>query len=225
MHNRTMTRRALLITGGALLAAAVVVGILAVTLSPDAKDGLDVFWNTVMSGIRQPWMLSIAYALNRIGGGWIAILLVPLLIIAALLLARRWRAAVFAAVAFIACAGLTQLLKHLYGRARPDDMLVPSDFGSFPSGHTSNAAVIAVVLWLVFPRVWVALIGVAWTLLMALSRTLLAVHWATDTFGGALVGASAAFLVGAAFARWASVGWGAPSPTPRSSRAADPPLS
>jgi membrane-associated phospholipid phosphatase len=32
---------------------------------------------------------------------------------------------------------------------------------------------------------------------MALSRTILAVHWITDTLGGALVGVSAALIVGA----------------------------
>ena len=37
-------------------------------------------------------------AVLSIGGGWIAILLVPLLLITALLVARRWQAAVFAAL-------------------------------------------------------------------------------------------------------------------------------
>ncbi len=90
-----------------------------------------------------------------------------------------------------------QLLKQLFGRARPDDMLVVSDYGSFPSGHTANAATIALVLWVLFPRVWVAIVGAAWVLAMALSRTFLSVHWATDTLGGALVGAGVVLVLAA----------------------------
>ncbi|MBN8206691.1 phosphatase PAP2 family protein [Microbacterium esteraromaticum] len=220
-----MTRRALLITGGALLAAAIALGILVVTVPAGATNALDEFWNGVAAQLREPWVLWGALFMNRVGGGWIAVLLVPLLIVASLVAVRRWRSAVFAASAFIVSAGLTQLLKNLFARARPDDMLVASDFGSFPSGHTANAATIAVVLWLVFPRVWVAVVGVLWVLVMALSRTILAVHWITDTIGGALVGASAALLVAGMLWGWASLGWsGPPAASARSPRAEDPTL-
>ncbi|MBD8012387.1 phosphatase PAP2 family protein [Microbacterium sp. NPDC077391] len=219
-----MTRRALLISGSAMLTLAALLGVLVVLLPRGATIGLDVFWNGLMSQVRQDWMLSAAYLLNWIGGGWVAIVLVPLLIVLLLVLLRRWRGAVFAAIAFVVSAGLTQLLKEIFARARPDDMLVTSDFGSFPSGHTSNAATIAVVLWLVFPRVWVAIIGAVWVMAMALSRTLLAVHWFTDTVGGALVGASAALLVGAFVLSWASLGWTPASSASRSSRDDDPPV-
>ncbi|MGF2950268.1 phosphatase PAP2 family protein [Microbacterium alcoholitolerans] len=220
-----MTRRSLLITGGALLAVAVSLGILVVTLPAGATNAFDVFWNDTMAQLRQPWMLSIAHVMNRVGGGWIAVVVVPLLIVGVLVLMRQWRSAVFAASAFIVSAGLTQLLKQIFGRARPDDMLVASDFGSYPSGHTSNAATIAVVLWLLFPRVWVALIGALWVAVMALSRTILSVHWITDTVAGALVGASAALLVAGMLAGWVSLGWtDPPTASPRSSRAEDPTL-
>jgi len=220
-----MRRRTLLIAGSATLTLAALLGVLVVLLPRGATIGLDVFWNDLMSQVRQGWMLSAAYLLNWIGGGWVAIVLVPLLVVLLLVLLRRWRGAVFAAMAFIVSAGLTQLLKEIFARARPDDMLVTSDFGSFPSGHTSNAATIAVVLWLVFPRVWMAIIGVVWVVAMALSRTLLAVHWITDTVGGALVGASAALLVGAFVLSWASLGWTpTPDPAARSPRDEDPSL-
>lgn len=221
-----MTRRALLISGSVTLTLAALVGVLVVVLPKGATDGLDLFWNDLMSQVRQDWMLSAAYLLNWIGGGWVAILVVPLLVVLLLVLLRRWRSAVFAAIAFAVSAGLTQLLKEIFARARPDDMLVTSDFGSFPSGHTSNAATIAMVLWLVFPRVWVAIVGAVWVVAMALSRTILAVHWITDTVGGALVGASAALIVGAVVLTWASLGWNeSTEPAPRSPRDAHPPVS
>ena len=69
-------------------------------------------------------------------------------------------------------------------------------------GGLGYAATIALVLWLLFPRVWIALIGAAWSLAMALSRTALSVHWLTDTVGGLFVGAAAAFLVGALLLPW-----------------------
>lgn len=221
-----MTRRTLLATGSAMLTFAALLGVLVVLLPRGATSGLDAFWNDLMSRVRQDWMVSAAYLLNWIGGGWAAILLVPLLVVLLLVVLRRWRAAVFAALAFVVSAGLTQLLKEIFARARPDDMLVTSDFGSFPSGHTSNAATIAMVLWLVFPRVWMAIVGVVWVLAMALSRTILAVHWVTDTVGGVMVGASAALIVGAFVLTWASLGWmQSTEPEPRSPRVEDPPLS
>ncbi|MFD5213145.1 GNAT family N-acetyltransferase [Microbacterium sp. NPDC058345] len=206
-----MIRRRMLITGGALLTAALVLGVLVVVLPGEATNGFDMAWNRLMADVRQPWMLALAHVLNRIGGGWIAIFLVPGLIATVLLLMRRWRAAVYTAAAFLVSAALVQLTKEIFGRARPDDMLVASDYGSFPSGHTANATTIAVVLWLVFPRRRVAIIGVLWTLAMALSRTVLSVHWITDTAGGMLVGAAGALLVAAAFGAWASLGWARPS--------------
>jgi membrane-associated phospholipid phosphatase len=57
-----------------------------------------------------------------------------------------------------------------------------------------------VAAFVIFPRVWVAIVGGAWVLLMAFSRTYLHAHWLSDTFGGALIGAGAALLVAAVFA-------------------------
>jgi membrane-associated phospholipid phosphatase len=57
--------------------------------------------------------------------------------------------------------GVVQLLKNLFGRARPEDIMTNLDFGSFPSGHVANAAAMAVVLGLLFPGVWVWVAGPA----------------------------------------------------------------
>lgn len=198
-----MTRTRMLITGGALLAAAVFLGWVVVVLFGGAIHGLDPSWNQLMVQIRQPWMVTIAYALNIVGGGWVATFLVPLLILGMLVLLRRWKAAVYAAVTFLVSVGLTQLIKEIFGRARPEDLLVPSDFGSFPSGHTANAATIAVVLIVIFRRRWILIAGIIWTLAMALSRTILSVHWLTDTIGGMLIGVAATLLVAAVLGKWA----------------------
>lgn len=188
--------------GFGMLAAAAVLGAV-IVFGYTEPPGFDRWWNSEIVENRADWMLTFALVLDHIGGGWVAILGVPLLVILALLLARRWRGALFAAMAFLASAGMVQLLKHLFGRARPEDMIVASDFGSFPSGHTANAATIALVLYLLFPRVWVAIVGAAWIVAMALSRTLLSVHWTTDTLGGALVGAGVVFVLAGFVLPWA----------------------
>ena len=187
--------------GVGLLALATALGALVVFAYPQTP-GFDRWWNDTISAARADWMVDFALVLNWIGGGWVAILGVPLLTIAALVVGRHWRGAVFAAVSFAASAGAVQLLKQLFGRARPDDMLVVSDYGSFPSGHTANAATIALVLWVLFPRVRIAIVGAAWVLAMALSRTFLSVHWASDTLGGALIGAGVVLVLAAWLLPW-----------------------
>ena len=187
--------------GVGLLALATVLGAVVVFVYPETP-GFDHWWNDTVAGIRGDWALQFALVMDWIGGGWVAILGVPLLAILALVIARRWRGAIFAAVCFAASAGAVQLLKQLFGRARPEDMLVVSDYGSFPSGHTANAATIALVIWVLFPRVWTAILGALWVLAMALSRTFLSVHWATDTLGGALVGAGVVLVLAAWLLPW-----------------------
>lgn len=197
-----MTRPALLWWGSGAILAAMALGASLTAAGPDLPSAVDIGWNELMVAIRTPLLLGFAEVMNHIGGGWIATYLIPLLILAALLITRRWRAAVFVAVALLVSVGMIQLLKQLYGRARPEDMLVASDFGSFPSGHTANAATLAMLAVLLFPRIWVVLVAVLWTLGMAFSRTALSVHWLTDTIGGMLVGAGAALVVGGLMLAW-----------------------
>ena len=196
-------RRHFLWWGIGTLLAAIALGVY-VTIDGGAAEPseLDSWWHDLMVDAAPDALIAVSHVMNRIGGGWIAILVVPGIVAVGLLLARRWRSAVFALAAFAASAVLVQLLKELFGRARPEDMLVISDYGSYPSGHTANAATIAVVLCVLFPRVWMYALGALWVLTMALSRTVLSVHWLTDTVGGALVGASAALLIAALLVSW-----------------------
>lgn len=196
-------RRHLAWWGVGTLLTAIALGAMLTTSGADVPSALDLWWNDLMVSTRPEALIGFAHVMNRIGGGWIAVYVVPPAIALVLLLARRPRSAVLALAAFAGSALLVQVLKQIFGRARPADMLVASDFGSFPSGHTANAATIAVVLCVLFPRVWAFVLGALWVLAMAFSRTILSVHWLTDTVGGALVGASGALLVVAALLPWA----------------------
>lgn len=195
---RRVRRRVLVAAGcGVLLIAALLGWLIALR---HGVLGLDEAWATGIVELRGPVGDAVAYGMNRLGGGVIGVFIVPVGGAVILVILRRPWAAAFFIVASAASAGVVQLLKHAFGRARPEDMLVTSDFGSFPSGHVANAATLAVVVGVIVPRLWVWIAGALYTVLMALSRTYLGAHWLTDTIGGALVGVGVALVVWAAFA-------------------------
>ncbi len=183
----------------ALALVLIMAGIIA--LRPTEPFAIDLRWMGEVVEHRSPFWTVPALVMNTLGGGLIGIVIIPLGIVAALLLWRRPWAALYYAIAASLSAGCVQLLKVTVGRARPEDMLVPSDPGSFPSGHTANAATTAVALAIIFyPRVWLWVAGGAYAVAMALSRTYLGAHWLSDTIGGLLLGAGVAVLVWAPLA-------------------------
>ncbi|GAA1822111.1 phosphatase PAP2 family protein [Agromyces salentinus] len=197
---RRVGRRAPLIAGIAAVVVAALLGLVIALRNGNLPLEVDEDWAEDVLEIHGPVGDAFALFMNMLGGGIVGVLVVPLAIIIVLLALRRPWAALYFAVVSAASALLVQLLKELVGRPRPEDMMVTSDFGSFPSGHVANAATIAVALGIIFPRAWVWVAGVVYTVLMAVSRTYLGVHWFTDTIGGALVGAGVALVLWAAFA-------------------------
>lgn len=182
------------VVGVLLVVLAFVLGIQVVF---DADIDLDAWWNSYVEVFAR--IRALAFALNFLGGGWFAGILVPLAGLMALLAVRRTAAALLFVTASAASAIGVQVMKAIFGRARPEEMLVVSDHGSFPSGHTANAATLAVIAFVLLPRVWVGVTGVAWVFVMAFSRTQVHAHWVSDTVGGALAGAGFALIVAAVF--------------------------
>jgi undecaprenyl-diphosphatase len=196
---RRITSHWPLISGISSLALAVLLGVLIATRnSPLSLDRviLDDFVN-----IRVNFLTVPALALNFIGGGWFGVFVVPLGGALAFFIAKRRWAALYFLVASTLSAGVVQLLKTTFGRARPGEILVTADLGSFPSGHVANAATLAVVLIILLQRRWVWIVGIIYTILMMMSRTYLGAHWLSDTIGGALVGVGVAVILWAPFAR------------------------
>lgn len=199
---RKIRRRWPVISAAVGIGVAVLLGaLIALRGSPLGAD--EEFMSELLDE-RAPWFDVPALFLDWIGGHLVGVVIVPLAMVIWLLALRRPWAAGFSIVAAAVSAGLVQLLKALFDRARPEFMLVASDEGSFPSGHVANAATIAVVLALVFglerSRWWVWLAGAAYVVAMALARTYLGVHWVTDTIGGALLGAGVAVMLWAPIA-------------------------
>lgn len=207
---RRVARRWPLIAGSTAVALALALGVLVAVRALDLPE-LDAEWMAELVEYRSPFWEVPALAMSWLGGGWFGIFALPLGAALVFVLCRRPWSGAYLLIASVASASLVQALKHLFGRARPEQMLVPADFGSFPSGHVANAATIAVVLALILQRTWVWFAGAAWVVLMALSRTYLGVHWLTDTVGGLLLGAGVAVITWAPFALRLAREWRVPA--------------
>lgn len=195
-HNGRMKRtRALTISlwGVALILVGVLIGVVVTAIGP--VNALDRGWLALMVEARVDPMVAVGRFFDWLGGGWRATLLVPGIVVVALALLRRpWGIAFFASSALLSVI-LVQLLKSIFARARPEDMLVVSDFGSFPSGHAANAATVMVVLIVLLRNPVMTIIGVVWIIAMAWSRTYLGAHWLTDTIAGIAIGTGAALVM------------------------------
>lgn len=188
------------VSGGAALALVTVLALVLVYRGQDKPFGFEVEYMAGLAANRADWLTTPALVFNAVGGGLLSTFAVPAVIVGGLLLFRRPWAAGYYLLATVASATLTRVIKVVVARPRPEEILVQPDFGSFPSGHSANAAVTAVALGLIFLRTWVWVTGAVYTLLMMFSRTYLGAHWISDTVGGLLVGAGIAVIIWAPFA-------------------------
>ncbi|MCU1635715.1 MAG: hypothetical protein JWQ68_954 [Cryobacterium sp.] len=175
-----------------VLALALLVGLTVVVTRRALPPDIDTWWAALVGGVRSPLLDGIALTFNVIGSGLVARVIIPLVAVAVLLARRRVAPALYLIVATVISGVVVGVLKNIVARDRPTDGLVAVGFGSFPSGHAANAAVLTVALALLLRRGWVWWSALALTVLMMLSRTYLGVHWLTDTIGGALLGAATA---------------------------------
>ena len=102
-------------------------------------------------------------------------------------------------------AGAVELsVKYMLGRARPrlwfeQQMFTIQPFthdwamNSFPSGHSQAAWAAMTALTVLLPRYRLGFIAIA--TLVALSRVMITVHWASDALAGAWVGFAAAMIM------------------------------
>jgi membrane-associated phospholipid phosphatase len=195
-----VSRRWPLISAGVALGVVVLLALVIVYRESNKPFGFEIEWMSEIVEHRAAFWTAVALVFNYLGGGITAILVVPLATILGLLLWRRPWAALYYACSVIAAVIVVQVLKNVIGRPRPTDILVHPDFGSFPSGHSANAAVIATTLGIIFWRTWVWALGAVYTIAMMFSRTYLGAHWISDTVGGILVGAGVAVIIWAPLA-------------------------
>jgi len=149
------------------------------------------------------WVTQVLRVLTYLGGGPV---LVAIAAATALLLYRAGRKSFAAWMVFAGIGGsaLSNGLKHVIGRARPDSVqhLVEVSSPSFPSSHALNSAVIYLTLAAILShapalaqrRALIWSTAVALVVIVGLSRIYLGVHYPTDVLGGWMIGALWAFV-------------------------------
>jgi undecaprenyl-diphosphatase len=142
------------------------------------------------------WAVPLFYAFTVVGAGWGLIALLPFLLHPVTRKPTLW---LFAAVA--ATSALVSLIKIVVGRVRPCDALgwcAPISIaspggGSFPSGHAAGSFAFAAFVAAREPRL--AMLVVPYAVVVAWSRCVLGVHYPSDVFVGALLGAGIGFAL------------------------------
>lgn len=111
------------------------------------------------------------------------------------------QAGVRSTISLAVAVGVSQGMKYAVNRQRPyeryPDYIVArshSSSPSFPSGHTSLAAVTAMSLCLDYPKWYVIAPAAVWALSVGYSRLYLGVHYPSDVAAGMVLGAGSALL-------------------------------
>ena len=166
------------------------------------------------SRLRGPmWLEPAMLDVTAIGGGWV-LGLVVVAIAGFLLLQTRYHSALVVLVSAISGELVTQLLKSVFQRPRPE--IVPHlrqvVDTSFPSGHAMQSAIIYLTLGAMLMRLaesrltkaYCLIMAIVVTLLVGMSRVYLGVHYPTDVIGGWIFGfvwASLCWIVARRFER------------------------
>lgn len=160
--------------------------------------------------VRSPASTSIATALTFLGGRIGNPLIALVVLVLACWRRRDAEPAMLLVPALLGSLVVTIVGKRLIGRVRPPRELALPPFEtspSFPSGHTLNATVLAVIAGYIALRMirsrWGRATTVAGCALSALgvglSRVYLGQHWLTDVIAGMLIGIAWALSVIAAY--------------------------
>ena len=153
--------------------------------------------------IGPPWLEEAMRDLTALGGTTL-LTLVTLAVLIYLMLLRKRHTAVMVVASIAGGALLSTLLKWMFARPRPD--IVPHGMevytASFPSGHSTMAAVVYLTLGALLARsqaqqgvkVFLLSLAACVTVIVGISRLYLGVHWPTDVLGGWALGAGWACL-------------------------------
>lgn len=184
----------------------------------------DVFVSQSLQAWPDAWRAPFAFITDFGLSDWV---LIPTLIvflgavIALRLPLGAWRRATYelAMVSSFVFVGVglpglvANLLKRLFGRARPDQFINTGtfqfqhflndwSFQSFPSGHATTAIATAFVIGFMAPRFFRLILLIA--LMTGISRIVIGMHYPTDVVAGFVVGLLGAYLIRNIYAgrRW-----------------------
>lgn len=166
---------------------------------------MDHGWLWLMARTRSSPLTGLLKVLSLIGGPDGATVIVAVSC-AVLLVVRRWRTALYIALAEACGSACSQLVKHVVMRHRPPHPLVSADLGSFPSGHVITTVGVGLALTLAFARPGhrrypLAAVAAAGALMM-FCRTYLAAHWLSDTMESLPIASGLALVLWWIFGPW-----------------------
>jgi membrane-associated phospholipid phosphatase len=189
-----------LVIAAVALALSVIGGATINAILSGGPTSIDLVLYRAISGFRASWLELPSLALNQLGGGNIALFVVPSTAAVILLLTRG----IWAALVVLPLRPLTQVavesFKAVIERPRPPHREIAAALSSYPSGHSAVATALVIVLALLTRHRWLTLIGVIYVIAMGFSRLYLNAHWFTDTLGGTALG------MGIGLAMWAGAG-------------------
>ncbi|MFI4925605.1 MAG: phosphatase PAP2 family protein [Vicinamibacteria bacterium] len=187
-----------LLAGGALLMGALFLH-LGSEIAEGETHGFDAFVLDAGRALRaaHPWFAEVMRDLSGLGST-VTLALVTLGACGYLAITRSWATAAIVAGAVVSGAVAVALFKAGFARVRPDAQFAQfvADGASYPSGHSSMAAVVYLTLGALIARMHRRRIEKAYilgaaaslALLVGISRAAMGVHWATDVAGGWALG-------------------------------------
>lgn len=152
----------------------------------------------LLNGVRSPLLLFLFSIVSRLGNGyfWAAVALALFAVDGA----GAWPAVRHLLLATATGLSLYKLLKACTGRFRPFQAedgfhvtVTPLDEFSFPSGHALHAVAFTLILYAYYPLAfWLVL---PFTVLVAMSRVVLGLHYPSDVAAGVALGGVVALVV------------------------------
>jgi membrane-associated phospholipid phosphatase len=181
----------------AIVAAGLVVGLLAIAIThvePIADiDGSAAAWAHRDGG---PGTRQVLDAVTALATTPVVLVLAVIVGLAELIRLPSRSIPLFLALVTLGDSLVTNVVKHLVDRARPDIVPAAASLGpSFPSGHSSTAAAFYAALALLAgrgrparDRIALAAAAVGIAVAVACSRVMLDLHWTSDVVAGLALG-------------------------------------
>lgn len=190
------------LTVGAFVALAATLGFFGVAQDVLFKDPLTKVDQRVMNlvpSIRTPTQTAVLSTITFLAN-WQSLMLLAMLAMFILARKRQYLSASLIALATIADSGTVFVLKHLFGRARPEEALrlIREDGYSFPSGHVVAATLVyGMLAYLTLKslqqpaaKLLTVLTYLTTVFLVALGRVYLGVHFPSDVLASVLLGSA-----------------------------------